>query len=210
MGLFLEGLAWGVGPVFFVGPVLFTLLDASLQGGFRAGARVALGIAVSDVVAIALCALGLGPVLTHPMGEQVLGVVGGVILAGFGLALALKAHQVDTGGDRKAVAWPFWAGFAVNFVNPFVFSFWVAMLASVGTRHGWSAGVFIPVFGGMVSVILATDLLKAGAASALSRHLTGPVLVWARRVSGGLLVLAGLGVLLRPLYLRALAPLLES
>ena len=59
MHLFFEGLMMGVVPVFFVGPVLFTLLGASLESGFRAGAQVALGIAVSDVLAIGLVALGL-------------------------------------------------------------------------------------------------------------------------------------------------------
>ena len=47
MHLFLEGLLFGVVPVFFVGPVLFTLIHASLQSGFSAGAMVATGIAVS-------------------------------------------------------------------------------------------------------------------------------------------------------------------
>jgi len=204
IALYAEGVLLGVVCAFFVGPVLFTLLDASLQGGFLAGARVALGIAVSDVVAIALVVAGLGPVLTHPVGEQVLGILGGLILLGFGAVLALKAHKVDTGPSRRSVAWPFWAGFAVNFVNPFVFSFWVGAVGGVGTRHGWTLDVLVPTFSGMVTTILVTDLLKAGAASALSQHLTGPVLTRARRVSGVLLALAGLGLLLRPLFATAL------
>jgi len=205
LSLFFEGVLLGVVPVFFVGPVLFTLLDASLHGGFRSGARVALGIAVSDVVAIALCAVGLGPVLTDPTGQLVLELLGGVILLGFGATLAIRARQVDNGNRGEPVARPFLAGFVVNFVNPFVFCYWVGVLGAVGGSRGWTPGVLVPMFGGMVTTILVTDLGKAAAASVLSRHLSGPVLTWARRISGLLLGIAGLFLLLR----RFASPLLE-
>jgi hypothetical protein len=58
----------------------------------------------------------------------------------------------------------------------------------------------------MVTTILLTDLLKASAASALSRHLTGPVLAHARRVSGLLLLVAGLALFLYSLVPDALEP----
>src|SRR5690606_12348194 len=77
---YLEGLLFGVVPVFFVGPVLFTLLRASLRDGTRAGMRVAVGIALSDVVCVAICLLGLSRVFTSPTGEQVLQVGGGLIM----------------------------------------------------------------------------------------------------------------------------------
>ncbi|HCH66532.1 MAG: hypothetical protein CL927_18010 [Deltaproteobacteria bacterium] len=203
--LYIEGLLLGVVCASFVGPVLFTLLDASLQGGFRAGARVALGIAVSDAVAIALILAGLGPVLTHPVGAQALSVVGGLVLLAFGAVLFARAHPAP----RAASAYrdrPFWAGFVVNFVNPFVFGFWVGAAGGIGARHDWSPAAMVPVFGGMLTTIFVTDLLKAAAASRLSRHLNGPFMTLARRVSGLMLAIAGLALLLRPFLL----PVLES
>jgi len=204
LGLYIEGLLLGLVCALFVGPVLFTLLDASMQDGLGAGVRVALGIALSDVVAIALVIAGLGPVLTHPIGAQVLGILGGLILLTFGLALALRAHTVVAQPTARTIKWPFWAGFAVNFVNPFVFSFWVGAVGGVGARHGWTVDVMGVVFGGMVTTILVTDLLKAAAASALSTHLSGPWLVRARRLAGVLLSATGIGLLLRPLLQPAL------
>lgn len=196
MRLFLEGLLMGVVPVFFVGPVFFTLLGASLESGFRAGAQVALGIAVSDVVAVGLVAVGLGPILTQPWGEWLLQLGGGVILAGFGVAMALGAASVHPGeAARPSGRRRFLAGFAVNFINPFVFTFWIGAMGGLVSNEGLSAATVVPFFGGMVTMILATDLLKAAAASALQRHLSGPALTWARRVSGALLVLSGLWLL---------------
>ena len=206
LGLYFEGILLGGVCAFFVGPVLFTLIDASLQDGFRTGARVALGIALSDAVAIALVIAGLGPILTHPTGACMLGLGGGMILMGFGGALAWRANQIAPPSAGRPTSRPFWTGFTVNFVNPFVFSFWVGAVGGVGTRHGWTSTALVPTFCGMLTTILATDLLKAAAASALSRHLTGPILTLARRVSGVLLLVAGLVLFVHSLTPAALEP----
>lgn len=196
MRLFLEGLLMGVVPVFFVGPVLFTLLAASLEAGFVAGAQVALGIAVSDVFAIALCAAGVGPVLTQPWGQWALQLAGGLILLGFGAVMVAQAARIAAPEARPSTPGRrFLAGFAVNFVNPFVFTFWIGAIGGLGARTDLSWDALVAFFGGMVIMILITDLMKAAAASALQRHLSGPALTWARRVSGALLVGAGVWLL---------------
>jgi threonine/homoserine/homoserine lactone efflux protein len=198
MQLYLEGLLMGVVPAFFVGPVLFTLLAAALDEGFAAGAQVAVGIAVSDVVAVAVCSAGLGPLLTQPWGQWALQVAGGVILAGFGAVLVATARRAADpsvprrrAGAGRHVA----AGFLVNFVNPFVFTFWIGALGGLGARADLQPASVAAFFGGMITTILATDLLKAWAAGALQRHLSGPILVGARRASGVLLAGAGLFLL---------------
>ena len=198
MSLFLEGLLLGVVPVFFVGPVLFTLLGASLEQGFGAGARVALGIAASDVVAIAVCAAGLGPILTLPTGQQVLHIAGGIILIGFGAAMVHSAAAPPS-SVKKGTGRHFLTGFVVNFVNPFVFTFWIGALGGVQARHGLGVDVLVPLFGGMVATILVTDLLKAALAGALMEKLGSAGLIWARRISGGLLAGAGIWLLVTAL-----------
>ena len=204
LSLYFEGLLLGVVCAFFVGPVLFTLLEASVRGGLSAGARVALGIAISDAVAIALVVAGLGPVLTHPSGEQALHIAGGLILLGFGAAMVWQANAVTPSASRYEGR-PFWTGFVVNFVNPFVFSFWVGAAGGIGATHGWTPATFVPIFAGMVSTILATDLLKVVIASRLSHQLNAPILATVRRACGALLGIAGLALLLR----RFLPPTLE-
>jgi threonine/homoserine/homoserine lactone efflux protein len=219
--LYGEGVLLGIVPVFFVGPVLFTLLNAALDEGFGAGARVALGIAVSDVVAIGLCAAGVGPLLTLPLGQLLLSVGGGLILLGFGLVLALGAWRdaAPAGPAAEASVAPsgarsrgrhFVAGFAVNFVNPFVFTFWIGALGGVQARHGLGWEVVVPVFGGMVTTILVTDLLKAALAGAVSSSLGERGLRWARGASGVLLGVAGLWLLVHGLASDGTAALLSG
>lgn len=198
--LFAQGLGAGVVCIFFVGPVMFTLLAAAIDGGFGAGARVALGIAASDVVAVALVALGLGPVLSEPAWQWGLQLASGVILGGFGaVMLATAARVAAPEAERAAGRGRFAAGFFVNFVNPFVLTFWVGAVGGVGTRFGLEPAVLVPFFGGMIATILLSDLAKAWAAAALQRHLSGPALTWARRISGGLLLAAGIGLLVHAL-----------
>lgn len=194
--IYLEGLLFGVLPVFFVGPVIFTLLGASLRGGFAAGALVALGIAASDVVAITLCALGLAPLLTEPWGAWALELAGGLILAAFGALMLRTRRPADdavplAGGGARGLGL-FARGFAVNFINPFVFTFWIGAIGGLGERHGFAAATQISFFAGVMTVILATDLLKARLAGALRQRLGGPGVAWAARISG--LALAAFGV----------------
>lgn len=192
MRLFAEGLLMGLVPACFVGPVLFTLLAASLESGFLAGAQVAFGIAMSDVVALGMCRAGLGPLLTQPWGQWSLELAGGLILLAFGVVMAARAGRSATpAGGRSLPGSRFAAGFAVNFFNPFVFTFWIGALGGLGARADLAPGTLIPFFAGMVTTILLTDLAKAAAASTLQHHLSGTALTWARRVSGVLLAGAG-------------------
>ena len=201
LAIFFEGVVFGVVPVFFVGPVLFTLIHASLRDGFGAGALVATGIAVSDVVAVALCAVGVGTLLTASWGQSVLGVAGGVILMGFGIAMTFgRLPERSERPARFSGARHFAAGFLVNFVNPFVFAFWIGAMGAVSARHGFDPLALTLFFGGTITTILVTDLLKARLATSLERHMSGPVVRTGQRVSGALLGGFGIYLLGRTLW----------
>lgn len=195
LSIYLEGVVFGVVPVFFIGPVLFTLVNASLRDGFGAGALVAAGIAVSDVVAVALCAVGVGTLLAASWGQWALAIAGGAILVGFGAVMTFGKPAARRSSKQKFQgAWHFAAGFLVNFVNPFVFAFWIGALGVVSARHGFDARTIALFFGGTITTILVTDLLKARLAAALERHLSGPALRVGQRVSG--VLLGGSGIYL--------------
>lgn len=209
MQLYLEGLLFGVVPVFFVGPVMFTLLHASLRDGFWAGATVALGITVSDVVAIALCALGVGKLLTQSWGQSLMELVGGVILVGFGLAMTLgTVHDPEAPGPKVSGKKLFASGFLVNFVNPFVFTFWIGSLGGVSSRHGFSPNTVTVFFAGVITMIFATDLAKARLAEILKKRLTKTALSWSSRVSG--VALGGCGVYLLVEFVAKVAVLFQT
>ncbi len=200
--LFVEGLLAGVVPVFLVGPVLFTLLNAALEDGLAAGLQVAVGVALSDIAAIALCASALGPFLVADAGQRGLQLAGGVILLGFGVAMAVRGGRPPEPPGRRRrrrIASPFVAGFVINFVNPFVFAFWVGCLGALGARHPLTPSVLVPFFAGMVTTIFVTDCAKAWAAGAVLHRLDSRAIGWVRRGSGVLLALGGSLLLVRAL-----------
>jgi threonine/homoserine/homoserine lactone efflux protein len=86
----------------------------------------------------------------------------------------------------------FAAGFVVNFVNPFVFTFWIGAIGGLTVRHGLGVATVVGFFGGVVTTIFATDLLKARLAHSLRAHLRGRAARWIQRLSG--VALAGFGV----------------
>ncbi|TNE49641.1 MAG: hypothetical protein EP343_11310 [Deltaproteobacteria bacterium] len=194
MTLFLEGLLIGAPAIFFMGPVLLTLLQASIKHGFRAGFAVASGIAFSDVVCVALCYVGVAQFMTSPTNQRIMGIAGAIILAGFGVASMLSKPkpqaEVKTITSRDFVGL-FVQGFLVNFVNPFVFAYWIGALGVVSNRHGLNPWVVSLMFGGAITTIYVTDTLKALFAARMKHYLQSSALLWLNRGMGFLLVLGG-------------------
>ena len=82
--IFFEGILAGLPLALLIGPVLFTLLQGSLRHGWRGGMAVAIGISISDVVAVGLL---LGVARNWLLREDVqwwLGIMSAILLAGLG------------------------------------------------------------------------------------------------------------------------------
>ena len=73
----LEGYLTGLALIVLIGPVLFVLLRATLERGRPHGFAVALGIFVSDVIAVLLCTLGLARFLRDGQVQMWLALGGG-------------------------------------------------------------------------------------------------------------------------------------
>ena len=117
---FLEGYLIGLAFVVFIGPVFFTLLQNTLERGRWAGIMVALGIILSDLVAVALCVAGTVAFLQNPKYTLYISLVGAAILFAIGGRYLFKP-SLETTGKVKYIGLlgAFWSGFLVNFVNPF-------------------------------------------------------------------------------------------
>ncbi len=185
MQLFLEGLLLGAPAILFVGPVLFTLLQASIRHDFRAGFAVASGIAFSDVVCITLSYLGVAQFLTRPNNQKVLSVVGGIILISFGVSsLLYRRQEAKAKLKGRQFATLFGQGFLVNFANPVVFTYWIGALGLVASRHKLTPMNVTLVFAGAVTTIYVTDTLKALFANRLKHYVQSAALMWLNRIMG--------------------------
>ncbi len=85
----LEGVKLGGILSLMIGPVFFALMTTSLAYGFRQSAILALGVLVSDLIYVFGSYLGVHFLKKIPAFESYLGLVGGVILIGFGVNFML-------------------------------------------------------------------------------------------------------------------------
>lgn len=188
----LSGYLVGLAMVVFVGPVFFTLLQTTLREGRLAGWLVALGIFISDVVAVAICLPG-ARFLDDKANELYIGLAGALILLSFGLVYLIKPNT-DTTAITKSIGGLFAAfsrGFLVNFVNPFVFGVWLAVIANAGQEFGYGTDLYL-FLGASLLGILTTDTLKVLLAHRIKSLIEPKRLKMVYRIIG--LVLIGFGI----------------
>lgn len=201
MQLFLEGLFLGVPLMFLVGPVLLTLLQASLGYGARAGFAVAIGITVSDLVYLVLCYFVVRRIPLDALPQGTIRWCGGIFLVVFGIVSFFQHPTLNKEvPDLVFKTWLISAGkgFLVNFVNPFVLVFWLSTMSMATARHGFAPSDIALYFSGTVLVVFGSDTAKAFLANQLKRHLTDARLLWINRLAGTGLFLYGGYVLINP------------
>lgn len=165
-----EGLSYGVATMLLIGPVFFTLLRASLEHGTRGGLVVACGIIVSDALVAVLCSSGLVLAMQHAIPPRWVAIGAGVLLLGIGARYlimrgrGMDEHERPLGRTSLTL---FASGFLVNFVNPFVFAVWIALVMRASNDPSpngaalFLAGVLIGIFVTDIAKVLLAQRLRA-------------------------------------------------
>lgn len=190
------GLSLGLGAGVAPGPLLAVVIRATLEGGFAAGARVAMGPFLTDVPIIAFAAL-----LAAALPEEalaVLGIAGGAFLVWLGVeALREDVAPIATAGGEPGAsagaAGSLRRGALVNLLNPHPWVFWIAVgVPILGDGSTTEAAVFLVAFYAMLvgSKLVVAALLAAGR----ERLLRGRGYRLALRASGVLLLAAGVAL----------------
>jgi threonine/homoserine/homoserine lactone efflux protein len=192
----LLGLSLGLGAGVAPGPLLAVVIRSTLEGGFAAGARVALGPLATDLPIIAFAA-----VLAAALPEEalaLLGIAGGLFLVWLGVEAlreepAPVAAAAGAGPGTATAAGSLRRGALVNLLNPHPWVFWIAVgVPILGDGTLPQAALFLVAFYTMLvgSKILVAALLAAGG----ERLLRGSGYRLALRASGVLLLAAGVAL----------------
>lgn len=202
--LLMKGLLLGITLSLMIGPLFFSIVQASLESGFRAGLAVAGGIWSSDVLFIVLVQRGLQAMedLTALPGFQFwAGIAGGALLIIFGIAGVLsdrKSTPVKAAGEEltvlenKGYLGKWLKGFLINTFNPGTLIFWLGIATGVVAPNAWSRSDIAMFFGSMMSVLVFTDLLKIYAAKRVRKWLTPTHIVQVKRTIGVVLIIFGI------------------
>lgn len=193
MDSLLNGIISGVVLAFLIGPVFFTLLQTSIERGFRCGLFVAIGISLSDAFYISVCYLGVSQLFDQGNFREYLGYFGGGVLLTMGLYYLLvksrKLAKYDPAKLQERSPWQLIVkGFIVNGLTPTVLIFWLGAVGVATTRFGYvTATDAIPYFSAIVCTVFLTDVLKAKLAAQL-RNLMTPGFIRAMNLVLGLVL----------------------
>ncbi|MCV9385502.1 LysE family translocator [Reichenbachiella ulvae] len=194
---YLIGLSTGLILAVSTGPIFLTLLQKSLQHGFKKSLFFVAGVGIADSGIIFLTWLGMSQVAgDEPSPWLALG--GGLLLIVFGLTFVFRKEKqneepkIET--DKKkhlAHAGLFMQGLMLGAINPVVWGFWAAMSNYAITTFSNRQAEFF-YFLGILNTVWVTDTLKAYFAPKLKTYLSQKVQRYLRIGIG--VVLIGLGL----------------
>jgi threonine/homoserine/homoserine lactone efflux protein len=178
MDIAANGILSGIVLAFLIGPVFFTIIQTSIERGFRCGVWVAVGVSLSDAMYIVISYLGLIQFLHAEQMRPYLAYGGGVVLLLFGCYyLFIKSRKLIRIGAEPLVEKSWWSllakGFIINGLSPMVLFFWLATVGVATSQMGYSSNQdAIIFFGSIIVTVFVTDLIKAKLAAKLRRLVT--------------------------------------
>jgi threonine/homoserine/homoserine lactone efflux protein len=171
----LKGILSGLVLALLIGPVFFTLIQTSIERGFRSGFFVAIGISLSDAFYIAIAYMGVYQFFDKDNFE-ILAYCGGGVLVLFGLYYIFVKSRKVAHGEEVKVRSPFrliLKGFVINGLTPVVLLFWIGTVSVAANEFGYvTPGKAVPYFAAIVVTVFSTDLIKAKLADKLRAFLT--------------------------------------
>lgn len=197
MEIVLNGLKLGIVLVFLIGPVFFTIIQTSVERGFRNGLLVCMGVSVSDAMYVAICYFGLVQFINNPEFRFYLAYAGGAILILFGLYhLVIKSRRkmtapLDVATEKNMYRY-FLKGFIINGMSPMVLIFWIGAISVASLDFGYTNGYeFFIFFSIVLSTVFSTDILKAYLADKLRTLITHRTMVIMNMAVGVCLIIFG-------------------
>ncbi len=174
----LNGVISGLVLAFLIGPVFFTIIQTSIERGFRSGFYVAMGVSLSDAFYITICYLGIYQIFDRSHFKQYLAYFGGAVLLIMGIYyLVVKSRRlqhydpekIETKSPLRLII----KGFFINGLTPMVLLFWLGTVGVATTKLGYDTpGEAIPFFAAIVGTVFTTDIIKAKLADKLRQVLT--------------------------------------
>lgn len=208
MELLWNGIKLGLVLSVLTGPIVFALLQTSIEQGFRAGVMVAAGIWVSDLIFVAITYFGVAYVTELAKWEGLefwLGIAGGIILLVVGMSMLLtkpppEEQFVAEKAVRFSTRFSLWTkGFLINTINPFTFFFWLGVSGMLFTKQALQPDQAQLFYGGLFGTIICTDSIKVGLAKSLRRWLKPKNILLIRKIAGVALLVFGIVLFVRAL-----------
>ena len=193
---FFYGLGWGTVLSLMLGTVFFTLIQSSIDNGYKSGALIALGVIVSDILFIAVAAFGAS-LMPDVANLSFYGyLLGGIMLMVMGIASFFKKPQAVTYPKTGIGGVLFYTskGFFLNVLNPVNFFAWVGLTTQLKVI-GYEQDRMFVFFGGCLLAIFLMEVIISIFAEKLKKYVSNKVLQIINYVSGGAFLAFGLSLI---------------
>lgn len=217
--IILEGIIIGLSLALIMGfgPSFFTLIQTSINRGFKSAMLLDLGIILNDVMIVCLMMMtNLQFNITDEKNLIFAGISASIILIIFGIYTFKLSpqkiinisehnnHNIDM-MNVKFDDEPSWyvyisKGFVINIFNPFVWIFWITCVATASSNYEGNKYSLILFFIGVFATVLFFDIIKAAGAYSLKKFFTENMLKRLNQITGITLILFGLYLIVRVLF----------
>lgn len=217
--IILEGIIIGLSLALIMGfgPSFFTLIQTSINRGFKSAMLLDLGIILNDVMIVCLMMMtNLQFNITDEKNLIFAGISASIILIIFGIYTFKLSpqkiinisehnnHNIDM-MNVKFDDEPSWyvyisKGFVINIFNPFVWIFWITCVATASSSYEGNKYSLILFFIGVFATVLFFDIIKAAGAYSLKKFFTENMLKRLNQITGITLIVFGLYLIVRVLF----------
>lgn len=193
---YITGLIFGLIFIFSIGPAFFSLVQTSVQKGFKKAVFLAVGISMSDVIYVVLALMGAASLLEEPNTRMWMAIGGTIILIAYGVYSWFKKPKVYKNaieGKKELSLIKYIAkGFFLNGLNPFIVVFWMSIIGIVAVNYDFEPLEQVYFFLGVLTTIFVTDIIKAFIAHRLRAQVTPQKILILNRSVGVILILFGI------------------
>ncbi|MBR4155783.1 MAG: LysE family transporter [Bacteroidales bacterium] len=217
--IFIEGIIIGLSLALVMGfgPSFFTLIQTSINRGFKSAMFLDLGIILNDIMIVCLIIMtNLQFNIADKKNLIYAGISASIILIIYGIyTFNLSPKKIikksennnltinkmeEKFDDEPSCIFYISKGFLINIFNPFVWIFWVTCVATASSNFDGNKYSLMIFFTGIFTTVLFFDILKALGASSLQRFFTEKMLKRLNQVTGIALILFGLFLMARVLF----------
>lgn len=201
---FISGLTIGLAIALSFGPAFIYMMQTALRNGMRQAIGIAAGILIGDFLLVLLAYTSIGHFLSQGSGNQIIGIMGGVILAAMGIINLIRPEGKKI--DPNKLPQPkdyhgfFIRGFVINLSNPFNLIFWIGITGAASARYSSSWQILAFLFGVLVTEAIST-YIKCKVSADFRRVITPMVLKTVNQVSGSIFIITGVYLMANSLQL---------
>jgi len=206
----IKGVLLGLLLSIMIGPAFFTIIQTSIDRGFRSALLIAIGVAISDMFIIFISYLGLSSFIEAGKNEIYAAIIGGVILIFFGGYTFFKKPEILKRRSSK-ISSPvktvspvtfLLKGFFLNIANPSVILFWITTtgIISQGAASGKMDQTAVIFFSGALATIFSMDMVKSFIGYKIKKYLRPRIQLLINRLVGISLAIFGITLIISALF----------